>query len=203
MTDDLDQRYPEVVYLLNAYVLGGPSLAGEMGDYTRAEGRQRAEAGLAALRRLVGDPAPDATLDAFARAHSSRYAGSGRDTLRRVADELAAALAAGTGNGTLADGPAAPASDYATAMAAGADHLTADAQAPAEVRERLTAWLVANDLIPPADYGGWDMADAGGGSWVLTPPGLGGVLFAVTPTTIRAIHPAQESVADALAELGL
>jgi hypothetical protein len=74
---------------------------------------------------------------------------------------------------------------------------------PPEVQARLGAWLEEQGMLPPDDYSGWAVSDAGQGSWVLTPPGMAGVIFAVTLTTIRAIQPAFESVPDALRELGI
>jgi len=80
---------------------------------------------------------------------------------------------------------------------------TADAGPPPEVLERLRAFLEEQGMIPPDSYDDWAVGDAGGGSWVLTPPGMSGVIFAVTPDLIRPIFPARENIQTALAELGL
>jgi hypothetical protein len=80
---------------------------------------------------------------------------------------------------------------------------TAAGGPPPEVYERLEAFLEGQGMIPPGSYDNWAIGDAGGGSWVLTPPGTAGVLFAITPDTIRPIFPARENIQEALAELGL
>jgi hypothetical protein len=79
----------------------------------------------------------------------------------------------------------------------------APASPPRHVRDRLDAWLRQQDMIPPEDFTGWAVVDAGEDRWVLTPPGFAGVILVVTPHTVRAIRPAVESVPDALRELGL
>ncbi|HEY8544992.1 MAG TPA: hypothetical protein VIL36_08085 [Acidimicrobiales bacterium] len=74
---------------------------------------------------------------------------------------------------------------------------------PPEVVERLEAFLEEQGMLRPESYEGWAISDAGGGSWVMTPPGMSGVLFAITPDVIRPILPARENVQQALAELGI
>jgi hypothetical protein len=74
---------------------------------------------------------------------------------------------------------------------------------PPEVFQRLEAYLEGQGMIPPDSYADWTISNAGGGSWVLTPPGMSGVLFAITPETIRPIQPARESIPEALREVGI
>lgn len=179
MTDTLTARCPEVVYLLSAYVLGDTTLAAELDDYTKVEGLERGADALGELQALLADTTvADADLDAFALAHSSRYLGTGRATLQRVADELQAAL---------------------ERLAAEPD----PAEPSDDVADQLAGWIEGQGMIRPADLQNWEWADAGDGRWVVTPPGTGGVIFVVTPTTIRAIQPAYESVPEALRELGI
>jgi len=179
MTDVLDTLYPEVRYLLAAYVLGDGTLAGEVDGYAAVEGRSRAGAALAELQRLLtAATVADDDLDAFARRHSSRYLGTGRATLQQVADAIAAVLAT-------------PAPDIEPAGP------------PASVTDRLATWIEEQGMLRPDDLLLWDWSDAGGAAWIVVPPSGMDVLFVVTPDAIRAIQPALESVPDALRELGL
>jgi hypothetical protein len=196
MTDDLRTRCPDLTYLLGAYVLGDGTLADEVGTFTAGEGVERADRTAGQAQQLLDDPSvTDGQLDAYVLAHSSRYLGSGRATLTQVVEALRAAVASPPA--PAAPGAAGPAAPVPGAAPAGPTTL------PVEVHERLAAWLVDAGLIPPRDYVGWDIADAGDGRWVLTPPGYSGVIFAVTPEVIRPIRPAFESVPQALAELGI
>ena len=186
MTDVLDTRYPEVKYLLAGYVLGDGSLAGEVGEYTKAEGRPRAVAALAELQQLLVDTTlADQDLDTFTRTHSSRYLGSGRATLQRVADEIAAVLA------TPEAEPAEPAEPARRA------------EPTAEVMDRLASWLEEQGMLRPDDLQTWDWSDADGAAWIVMPPSGMDAFIVVTPDTIRAVQPAFESVPDVLRELGL
>jgi hypothetical protein len=179
MTDDaLATDHPDVVYFLSTYVLGDTTLAGEVADFVKVEGVGRAETTLDELDRLLADGAvPEPALDSFARSHSSRYLGSGRATLQRLADELRA----------LRDHASAPGPD----------------SPPAEVVDRLADWLEEQGMLRPDNLPEWSWSDADGAAWVVLPPAGMDVLFVVTPTAIRAIQPALESVDDALRDLGL
>jgi hypothetical protein len=175
MSDALAARFPEVVYLLSAYVIGTGTLPDELSGYAATETAGRALRVLGDIDELLCDATvTDEQLDAFARAHSSRWYGSGRATLEHVGEALTRALEAGAG-----------------------------LRPPRHVLDRLAAWLRKQDVIPPDDLTGWTVVDAGGDRWVLTPPGFAGVILVVTPSTVRAIRPAVESVPDALRELGI
>jgi hypothetical protein len=182
MSDTLTDRFTEVVYLLGCYVIGDGTLRDEMHAYVAGETAERAVGVLGDIEELLSDgTVRDEQLDAFVRAHASRWNGSGRATLERVGEALMRVLE----------------------TKAGFRPADADTSPPPDVRDRLAAWLREMDLIPPEDFTGWTVADAGEDRWVLTPPGMAGVILVVTPSTIRAIRPAFESVPDALRELGI
>jgi hypothetical protein len=178
----LADRYPEVVHLLHGYVGGDGTLADVMERYVAAETVDRTLDVLAELEELLSDPSvPEEELDAFARAHSPRWLGSGRETLGQVSEALLVLMEAMAGIGTPDPPPERP---------------------PPDVEARLAAWLREGDMWPPEDFVGWSIVDSGEGRWLLTPPELAGVILAITPDTIRAINPAHESVPDSLRELG-
>jgi hypothetical protein len=59
-------------------------------------------------------------------------------------------------------------------------------------------------MRPPAGYDGWQRVRAAPDAWVVAPPpGTPDALFVVTPTVVRRVHPAVESVPQVLAELGI
>lgn len=183
--NDLDERYPDVAYLLSAYLVGDNTLPGEVEDYVATEGPERARHGLGQLRELLADPAADAAaIDELVRTATPWFADSGRQTLSQVADMVADALDRwigdddGEGDG---DG----------------------GEVPPDVVDRVVAWSGAQGLPVPDDLDRWQWSDVGGGFWVIVPSPPDDLVLVVTPDVIRPIRPATESVADALAELGL
>jgi hypothetical protein len=91
-------------------------------------------------------------------------------------------------------------------LQAALERLSAEPDPPepsGDVADQLADWIEGQGMTRPADLQDWNWADAGDGRWVVTPPGTGGVIFVVTPTAIRAIQPAYESVPEALRELGI
>jgi hypothetical protein len=182
MPDTLATRFSEVAYLLSAYVLGDNSLPEEINQYAANETTERALGVLDDLNEVLSDTTvTDDQLDAFVRTHAMRWYGSGRATLEHVGEALMRIMETRAALPP-ADDPTSP---------------------PRQVLDRLAAWLRKRGMIPPDDFTDWAVVDAGEGRWVLTPPGLAGVILVVTPSTIRAIRPAVESVPDALRELGI
>jgi hypothetical protein len=175
MSDVLAARFPEIVYLLSAYVLGDSTLPEEMNEYAVTEATGRAPRVLGDLNELLSDATvTDEQLDAFVRTLSMRWYGSGRATLEHVGEALMRVM-----------------------------ETRAGLRPPRHVLDRLAAWLRKQDMIPPGDLTDWTVVDAGEDRWVLTPPGLAGVILVVTPSTIGFIRPAFESVPDALRKLGI
>lgn len=76
-----------------------------------------------------------------------------------------------------------------------------DGGVPAGVAGRLRAFLVEQGMTSPGSFADWATSPIGGDWWLLTPPGSGDVLFAVTPDAVRPILPARESIEAALADL--
>jgi hypothetical protein len=186
MPDTLTPRFPRVAQLLATHVRGEAGLPDEVGRYADTEATEQVLDLLDDIDGLLSDTTvAEAALDDFTRAHTGVWFGSGRSTLEHVGEALMRTMEARAGLRS-------------------ADDLDPTTVAPPdEIRHRLAAWLEAEGLIPPEDFDGWDVADAGEGRWVLIPPGFSGMILVVTPDTVRAIRPAVESVPEALAELGI
>ena len=89
----LGERYPDVAYLLGAYLLGDDDLEMEIGELVATDGAERAELVLAELRALLLDQTvDDEELTTFVRTASPWLIQTGRITLQHVADQLAEIL---------------------------------------------------------------------------------------------------------------
>lgn len=93
MQQRLDDLYPRVSNLLGAYLVGDETLEGEIDDAVATEGPERAAEVLDELRRLLADvTVDDEELTTFVKATTPWLVGTGRGTIRHVADHLAATL---------------------------------------------------------------------------------------------------------------
>ena len=108
MQQRLDDLYPRVSNLLGAYLVGDETLEGEIDDVVTTEGPERAAEVLDELRRLLADvTVDDEELTTFVKTTTPWLVGTGRGTIRHVADHLAATLDGEPGDtpGDTPDGP--------------------------------------------------------------------------------------------------